>query len=139
MITGYHSIIYSDDAEVTRAFFRDVLGWPHIDAHDGWLIFATPPSELGIHPTRGDEGQVWATPPHHEVSLMCDDIEATLADLRAKGVEVTREPEDQGYGIVAAIAVPAAGELLVYEPRYRPPFETDAAGSADSGATDVRP
>lgn len=129
MTTGYHSIVYSDDAEATRAFFRDVLEWPYIDAHGGWLIFATPPSELGVHPTVGDEGQVWATPPQHEVSLMCDDIGATLAELRAKGVEVTREPKDEGYGIVAAIAVPAAGEMLVYEPRYRPPFADSEAAA----------
>lgn len=126
MITGFHTIIYSDDAEATRAFFRDVLAWPHIDAHDGWLIFRTPPAELGIHPTRGDDGEVWNEVPRHEVSLMCDDLDATIADLRALGVEVLQEPEDQGWGVVSSIAVPAAGPMMLYQPRYVPPFEADA-------------
>ena len=77
VITGYHSIIYSDDPEATRAFLRDVLGWGHIDAGGGWLIFKTPPSEVGVHPTKGPEGQTWAEVPHAQVSLMCDDLDAT--------------------------------------------------------------
>lgn len=126
MITGFHSIVYSDDAEVTRAFFRDVLGWPAVDADgDGWLLFKTPPSELGVHPTLGDEGQRWATIPHHDVSLMCDDIEATVADLRAKGVVVGDEIVDQGYGLVTTIEVPAAGTMHLYQPRYRPAYDLE--------------
>ena len=126
MITGFHSIVYSDDAEVTRAFFRDVLGWSHVDADgDGWLIFRTPPSEVGVHPTHGDEGQEWAKVPHHTVSLMCDDIEATVADLRAKGVVVADEIVDQGYGLVTSFEVPAAGSIDLYQPRYRPAYDVD--------------
>ena len=118
MITGYHSIIYSDDAEATRAFLRDVLGWSHIDAGGGWLIFKTPPSEVGVHPTQGAEGQVWATVPHAQLSLMCDDLGATLADPRAKGVEVSDETRDEGYGIVGEITVPGAGAMMIYQPRH---------------------
>jgi catechol 2,3-dioxygenase-like lactoylglutathione lyase family enzyme len=118
VITGYHSIIYSDDPEATRAFLRDVLGWPHIDAGGGWLIFKTPPSEVGVHPTRGPEGQTWATVPHAQVSLMCDDIEATLAELRAEGVEVGDDVRDEGFGLVGSLTVPGAGELMIYQPRH---------------------
>jgi catechol 2,3-dioxygenase-like lactoylglutathione lyase family enzyme len=118
VITGYHSIIYSDDPEATRAFLRDVLGWPHIDAGGGWLIFKTPPSEVGVHPTQGPEGQIWATVPHAQLSLMCDDIEATLADLRAKGVEVGDEVRDEGFGLVGSLTVPGAGEMMLYQPRH---------------------
>jgi catechol 2,3-dioxygenase-like lactoylglutathione lyase family enzyme len=118
MITGYHSIIYSDDPEATRAFLRDVLGWPHIDAGGGWLIFKTPPSEVGVHPTTGSEGQVWATIPHAQLSLMCDDIEATLAELRAKGVEVGDEVRDEGFGLTSTLTVPGAGEMMIYQPRH---------------------
>src|SRR5690242_14471776 len=125
MITGFHSIIYSDDAEVTRAFFRDVLGWPFVDAHGGWLIFKTPPSELGVHPTAGEGGEQWAEVPHHQLSLMCDDLEATIADLRAKGVEILEEIQDQGFGRVSAIAVPAAGSLMLYEPRHPLAYELE--------------
>src|SRR5262245_42478190 len=109
MITGYHSIVYSDDAVATRAFFRDVLEWPSLDAVVGWLICTTPPSEVGVHPTESDSGERWATPPHHQCSLMCDDIEATVAELRGKGVAVRDEIEDQGFGRVTEIEVPGAG------------------------------
>ena len=79
MITALHTLVYADDAERARAFFRDVLGWPHVDAGHGWLIFRTGPSEMGVHPTGGDLG------PHHEISLMCDDIEATVAAPAGQG------------------------------------------------------
>ena len=122
MINGVHTILYSDDAPVTRAFLRDVLGWSSIDGGEGWLIFETPPTEMGVHPTRGDGGEVWATTPHHDISLLCDDIEATVADLRAKGVEFTSEIRDMGYGLVTTFLVPAAGQMHIYQPRYQPPF-----------------
>lgn len=118
MITGFHTIIYSEDETATRAFFRDVLGWRSVDAGGGWLIFKTPPSELGVHPTSGDLGEQWATVPSHQSSLMCDDIMATVAELRTKGVVVKDEVEDQGFGLVTSIQVPGAGWLMLYEPRH---------------------
>ena len=122
MITGVHTILYSDDAEATRAFLRDVLGWSAVDSGGGWLIFATPPAEMGVHPTTGDQGEEWATTPHHDISFLCDDIEATVAELRAKGVEFTDEVRDMGYGLVTTFLVPAAGPMHLYQPRYQPPF-----------------
>ena len=110
MITGLHALIYSADAAADRAFLRDVLGLPHVDSGGGWLIFKAPPSELAVHPTDGS--------PTQELYLMADDIEATLADLRGKGVEVADEPVDQGWGVVAAIRMPSGGRLHVYEPRH---------------------
>jgi catechol 2,3-dioxygenase-like lactoylglutathione lyase family enzyme len=90
MIRALHTLVYADDPERARAFFRDVLGWPHVDAGGGWLIFKTGPSELGVHPTSGShEGESYSYPLHHTVSLMCDDIEATVAELTAKGVVFT--------------------------------------------------
>ncbi|MEZ5382538.1 MAG: VOC family protein [Microthrixaceae bacterium] len=118
MITGFHTIIYSSDVEATRAFFRDVLGWPSLDAGGGWLIFKTPPSELGVHPTSDDPGEAWAHTPYHQASLMCDDLESTVTELRAKGVEVAEGIDDQGFGLVTSISVPGAGWLLLYEPRH---------------------
>lgn len=118
MISGFHAIIYSDDAETTRAFFRDVLGWSWIDAGGGWLIFKTPPAEMGVHPTRGEEGQEWAAVPTHQCSLMCDDLKATVADLRARGVEVDSEIRDEGFGLVTSIEVPGAGSMMLYQPRH---------------------
>jgi catechol 2,3-dioxygenase-like lactoylglutathione lyase family enzyme len=115
VITGVHVLIDSAEARRLRAFFRDVLGFPFVDAGDGWLIFALPPAELGVHPA--DEGGA------HELSLMCDDIRATLEELGAKGVEVTRQISDEGFGLVARIAVPG-GELTLYEPRHPTPPRT---------------
>ena len=114
MIIGTHAVIYAEDPEATRAFFRDVLGLPNIDAHDGWLIFKLPPAEFGVHPIGGlalDSGR-------HELYLMCDDVEATVKELTAKGVEFTSGIEDQGFGLVTTMRVPGGGKLGLYEPRH---------------------
>ncbi|HEY7439035.1 MAG TPA: VOC family protein [Acidimicrobiia bacterium] len=125
MINGFHSLVYSDDPPATRAFFRDVLGWPYIVAHDDWLIFKTPPSEVGVHPTEGDAGEHWATTPHHELTLMCDNLEKTVAELRAKGVDVDDDIEDQGFGLVTSLQVPGAGRMLLYQPRHPLAYEIE--------------
>lgn len=117
-----HALLHSTDPDGTRAFFRDVLGWPFVDAHDGWLIFKSPPSELAVHPV-GD-GQ----PAHHELSLMCDDLEATVADLRSKGAESGAEVHDAGWGLVADLTVPGVGVVLLYQPRH--PLAVDLPGPA---------
>jgi catechol 2,3-dioxygenase-like lactoylglutathione lyase family enzyme len=117
VITGAHVTIFAEDAESARAFFRDVLGFPHVDAGDGWLIFATPPAEIGIHPGAGwgqSEGQ-------HQLFLMCDDIERTVEELKEKGVEFTGPVTDEGFGLMAQLKVPGAGELGLYEPRHPRP------------------
>ena len=125
MINGFHTLIYSEDPDATRAFLRDVLGWPFLDADDGWLIFKTPPSELGVHPTAGPNGEAWGKAPHHLVSVMCDDITATVAELVDQGVEVTGTIEDQGYGLVTAMKVPGAGWMQLYEPRHPVAYALD--------------
>jgi len=112
MITAVHTLVYADDPDRARAFFRDVLGWPHVDAHGGWLIFGTGPSELGVHPIEGGGHQ------HHQISLMCDDIRATVADLEAKGVEFTQDVRDDGFGLTTIFLVPGGGEMMLYEPRH---------------------
>jgi catechol 2,3-dioxygenase-like lactoylglutathione lyase family enzyme len=103
MITAIHTLVYSDDAPGTRAFLRDVLGLPHIEdsaSEPGWLIFRTGPSEMGVHPTHSVwEGKEYTSPRHHEISVMCDDIESTRAELEAKEIaeqrrQVHRTPGD---------------------------------------------
>ncbi len=118
MITGFHTIIYSDDSDATRAFFRDVLEWPSIDAGGGWLIFKTKPAELGVHPTAGPDGEPWGAAPLHQSSLMCDDIEATVAELRGKGVEVADEIVDEDFGLTTMITVPGAGQMMMYQAKH---------------------
>ena len=110
MITGVHAVMFTRDADALRAFLRDVLELPSVDAGGGWLIFALPPAELAAHP--GDGGG--AT----ELYVMCDDVEATIAQLEAKGVELARPVSDEGWGLVTAIALPGGGELGLYQPRH---------------------
>jgi len=117
MINGAHVIIYSRDAEADRAFIRDVLGFANVDAGDGWLIFKLPPAEVAVHPTDGDT--------QHEVFLMCDDIETTLATLTAKGVEVSRPVTNVGWGSRASIRLPSGSELSVYQPRHPVAYDLD--------------
>jgi glyoxalase/bleomycin resistance protein/dioxygenase superfamily protein len=111
MITSVHAIIYSRDATADRALFRDVLGFHHVDSGDGWLIFRLPPAELALHPT--DQAS-----DRHELYLMCDELAATIADLAAKGVELSRPISDEGWGLLTAIRLPGGGELGLYEPRH---------------------
>jgi catechol 2,3-dioxygenase-like lactoylglutathione lyase family enzyme len=115
MITGMHTIVFSPDAVKMRAFFADVLNLRSVDAGGGWLIFALPPAELAVHPADGDG--------RPELYLMCDDIQATLAELRAKGVETAREVSDQGWGLLAAIRLPDGAELPIYQPRHPSPLQ----------------
>ena len=113
MITGVHAIVFSPEAEKVRAFFTDVLGLPAADAGGGWPIFALPPAELAVHPAE-DGGR-------QQLYLMCDDIQATLAELRGQGVEVAQEVSDQRWGLLAAIRLPDGSELPIYEPRHPSP------------------
>ncbi len=115
MITGMHAIIFSPEAEKVRSYLADTLGFTSVDAGDGWPIFALPPAELAVHPA-GDGH-------HHQLYLMCDDIHATLADLGARGAEVSREPTDEGWGILAALRLPDGSELCIYEPRHPSPHQ----------------
>jgi catechol 2,3-dioxygenase-like lactoylglutathione lyase family enzyme len=122
MITGLHALLYSRDAEAARAFLRDVLGLRFVDTGGGWLIFAGPPAELAVHPV-GDEGEKHedggeAPEGGVELYFMCDDIKRTVADLRAKGVKVMREVEDEGYGLFTAIQIPGGSEIGLYQPRH---------------------
>jgi catechol 2,3-dioxygenase-like lactoylglutathione lyase family enzyme len=119
MITSTHAILYAADPDQARAFFRDVLEFPHVDAHEGWLIFKLPPAELGVHPA-GEQGDPSTGAPsgHHELYLMCDDIAATVTSLTAKGVEFTGPVENQGFGMLTRLRVPGAGEIGLYQPRH---------------------
>ena len=92
-ITGAHMLLYTSEPEALRAMLRDVFGWKHVDAGDGWLIFALPPAELGVHPA---EGPTYESGVRHQLTLMCDDIRATSRQLAAKGIEVVGEPQDEG-------------------------------------------
>jgi len=114
VINGAHVILFGEDVEATRAFFRDVLELRAEDAGGGWLIFALPPAELACHPSSG---------PSHELYLMCDDIQATVSELEAKGVEFTAPVSDEGFGLLTKMRVPGAGELGLYEPRHATPLD----------------
>jgi len=112
-VTGAHLMAFSTDAGATRAFLRDVLELESVDAGGGWLIFALPPAELAVHPA--EEGG------RQELYLMTDDLDGTLAELRERGVTITSEPSDQGWGVLAAIEVPGVGPLGLYQPRHPVP------------------
>ena len=122
MITGVHAVIFTTDAERDRAFFRDVLELPCVDAGGGWLIFALPPAELAAHPSAEEGGR-------HELYLMCDDVYASVAELKAKGVDFAGPISDEGFGLATAIRLPGGGELGLYQPRHPSPRSPDPPGS----------
>jgi hypothetical protein len=115
-IIGAHALLYSHDAAEARRVLGDILGGRSVDAGGGWIIRALPPAEVGVHPTENPGRTV---EPHHELSLLCDDIGATVEQLRGiDGVEVRGEPEDHGYGIVVMLGLPGGLEVQLYEPRH---------------------
>ena len=122
MIKAVHLLIYSDDPSATRSFLRDLLEWPSVedpDSEPGWLIFKTGPSEMGVHPTSDTyEGRTYSYPKHHSISLMCDDVEATRAELEEKGAEFSGDVEDMGFGLATTMKLPGAGDILLYQPRH---------------------
>ena len=110
-ITGVHTLLYSTQPEQLRSLLMDVLGLGHVDDGQdaGWLIFKLPPAELGVHPADG---------PSHEISLMCDDLDATIADLKVKGVVFEGDPVDEGWGVAVKMILPGDVKMLLYEPRH---------------------
>jgi catechol 2,3-dioxygenase-like lactoylglutathione lyase family enzyme len=117
MITGAHTILYSTDAEADRRFLGEVLGLRSVDAGDGWLIFALPPAEAAVHPTDG--------PFTCELYFLCDDIEATVAELGERGATFDDggAVSDQGWGRLAMLLLPGGGRVGVYEPRHASPLD----------------
>lgn len=114
MINSVHVIVYSHEAEAVRAFFADVLGWEAVDAGGGWPIFALPPAELAVHPTEG--------PDRHELYLMCADLDATLAELKTRGVEAAEPISEERWGRVTEIQIPGAGTIQLYQPTHPSPL-----------------
>ncbi len=111
-------MFYSSDAEATRAFLRDVLGFPWSDAGDGWLLFDMPEADMGCHPAEQREGGRAGT---HAISFYCDDIAGTVSALRSRGVEFTGPITDQGYGLVTHFRMPGDVTVQLYEPSYPKP------------------
>jgi catechol 2,3-dioxygenase-like lactoylglutathione lyase family enzyme len=109
VISGAHVIVYSKDAEADRAFFRDVLGFPSVDAGHGWLIFAMPPAEAAFHPAEDND--------KHELYFMCDDLKAEMAQLAAKGVACAEVVEAR-WGSITKFRLPGGGEIGLYQPKH---------------------
>lgn len=110
MINAVHVLFDSPNPEVDRAFLRDVLGFAHVDDGQGWLIFKLPPAEVGVHPAEKAGSGFY---------FMCDDLESTLSELTAKGVEVVQAPSNQGWGIVSWIRLPGGAEMGLYQPFHK--------------------
>jgi catechol 2,3-dioxygenase-like lactoylglutathione lyase family enzyme len=107
--SGAHVIVYSRDPEADRAFFRDVLDYPHVDAGGGWLIFRLPPAEVAVHPGEDTSSQ--------ELYLMCDDLDATMRELSGRGVCCTDITEAR-WGRLSGFHLPGGGDVGIYEPRH---------------------
>ena len=118
MIRGVHTMFYSSEAEELRAFLRDKLGFDSFtDVGGGWLIFNLPEADMGVHPA-DPSGSHGGAPGTHDISFYCDDIEATMAELTARGVEFTRGIEDEGFGLTARFAMPGGLDVQLYQPAY---------------------
>lgn len=117
MIKGVHTMFYTSKAEQLREFLRDKLGFEGTDIGDGWLIFNMPEGDMGVHPS-DDTGQHGSPSGTHDISFYCDDIEETVKELKAKGVEFKGEIEDHGYGLVTYFKVPGDFYLQLYQAKY---------------------
>jgi hypothetical protein len=118
MIHGAHVILYSNDSDADRAFFRDVLKYRHADAGHGWLIFALPPAEIAVHPSEKNDV--------HELYLMCDDVKAFIADMKEKGVACDAVHEER-WGALTHLTLPGGGKLGVYQPYHASPLSAKKA------------
>jgi catechol 2,3-dioxygenase-like lactoylglutathione lyase family enzyme len=119
MITGTHVLLYSKDPEADRAFFRDILKFRSVDAGGGWLIFALPPAELGVHPSMDNFVQTHA---EHSLLgavlyLMCDDLDEAIKKLKSRNVSCT-EIETAEWGITTSVKLPSGGEIGLYQPTH---------------------
>ena len=119
MIKGAHITFYTPQAEALRTFFAEVLKFPSVDAGGGWMIFALPPADLGVHPT-DPNGEI-----RHEMSFYCDDINKTVSELKALGIKFTSEVVDEGWGLSTTFEMNGGGEIQLYQPRYPKPRWTD--------------
>lgn len=114
-IIGAHALFYTSEPEALRTTLRDAFGWKHVDAGDGWLIFALPPTELGVHPA---EGPTYESGVRHQLTFMCHDIQETIRELRSKGIDVKGKPEEEGFGVTVMLGLPGGVEVMLYEPRH---------------------
>ena len=114
-ITGTHTLLYSSEPEKLRETLRDVFGFKHLDIGHGWLIFALPPSEVAVHP---GEGPTFDSGVRHQFTFMCDNIGNTIRDLKAKGIVVKNEPQEERWGVHVTLALPGGCDVMVYEPRH---------------------
>jgi catechol 2,3-dioxygenase-like lactoylglutathione lyase family enzyme len=112
VIDGAHLVLYSQDAEADRDFFRNVLGFDAVDAGHGWLIFSLPPSEAAFHPAAANE--------RPELYLMCDDLAVTMAELKAKGVSCGTV-RDERWGQITTLSLPGGGTVGLYQPKHPKP------------------
>lgn len=108
MVTGTHVIVYSRESDADREFFADVLHLRSVDAGGGWLIFSLPPAEVAVHPGKNDV---------HELYLMCEDLNATMGELKARGIRCDA-PEELRWGIRTEIQLPGGGRLGLYQPKH---------------------
>jgi hypothetical protein len=127
-IIGAHVVLYTTEPDALRATLRDVFGFQHVDAGGGWLIFALPPSEVGVHPA---EGSTYLSGARHQLTLMCDNIATTVRDLRTKGIRIPGEPKDEGWGVTVMMSLPGGVEMMLYQPRH-------PAAIAFTGAEELR-
>jgi len=119
MIRGVHTMFYSSQPDELRRFIRDKLGFPCTDIGDEWLIFQLPEADMGVHPSPpGDAASDEPPSGTHHISFYCDDIQATVADLKGKGVEFTQDVIDEGYGLVTYFQVPGGFTMQLYQPKY---------------------
>jgi len=120
MIRGVHTMFYSSEPDALRAFLRDKLGMRSTDVGDGWLIFEVPEADMGCHPAESGDGSASGTA---DVSFYCDDINQTVTELKARGVEFVHDVEDHGYGLVTHFKVPGGFAVQLYQPRYEKKFD----------------
>ncbi|MFQ5549495.1 MAG: VOC family protein [Woeseia sp.] len=121
MISGAHSIIFSTDPVADRAFLRDVFGFPHVDAGDGWLIFGLPPAELAVHPSERNDA--------YGFHLICDDIDELIAKLKDRDLACSGV-EEMPWGMLTNVRLPGGGTLGIYQPKHERPAPAGASDGA---------
>lgn len=109
MKLGLHGLFYTTEPEQARAFLRDMLGLPAYDSGGGWLIFDFESADAGCHPSDR---------PYHALSFSCEDIDAAVAELTERGVQL--EPiRAEEWGRVTSFELPGGGPVQLYQATYK--------------------
>lgn len=111
------AMLYVSDQDTSLVFYRDVLGFSVVtdqNMGDGgrWLEVAPPDDSttIALHDAAA-EGKEPGEGAY--LTFACDDVAATVVELRGKGAEVS-DPDEQPWGTFAFVEGPDGHHVQIH-------------------------